>query len=201
MKMKSTKRWYGIIVLLVIGVLILSSMSLIFTNQSFKQKWKWYESKEGKYKVKYPADWVVEAPSSKRLPQIFLAYTDIGKDLSLDFQVVCTQAHFKESLLYELTMESEEKMKKKFPDYTCLEITNITLDGFPAIKIVGTFTDARSESFPPFHEKEICITSVRKGITYVINFNVATYDAKKTAEDFDKYLPLANEMIDSFKFI
>jgi hypothetical protein len=164
-----------------------------------KQKWEWYESKGGKYKVKYPADWVVRAPPSKRLPQIFLAYTNIGKDLGLDFQVVCSQPPSKKSP-YELTIENVEMSKKDFPDYTCLEITNITLDGFPAVKIVGTFTDARTES-PPFHTKEIWILSARGGITYGINFSVRTHDAKKTAENFDKYLPLANEMIDSFKFI
>jgi hypothetical protein len=54
------KKWYGIIALIIVGTLILSSMALIFTNQSFKQEWKWYESKEWGFRIKYPTDWEVK---------------------------------------------------------------------------------------------------------------------------------------------
>jgi hypothetical protein len=196
MKPKQTKPLYLALTLLALSMLALSLFAPLCLGS--KQKWKWYESKEGGYKVKYPADWEVQVSSRKRPPQIFLAYTYIGKELDLTFQAICSQPPSKKSP-YELTIESVEMFKKDFPDYTCLEITNITLDGFPAVKRVDTFTDA-TES-PPLHTKAIWIKSARKGKTYSISFMVNTHDAKKTERYFDEYLPLAEEMIDSFKFI
>jgi hypothetical protein len=163
-----------------------------------EQEWRWYENEEWGYKVKYPSDWNNQTLQIG-LSQVFDAL-NIGEDPSLSFHVACSKAHFKGSLYKQIMEEGVERLKKDYPDYTCLEITNITLDGFPAVKIVAAYTDARTES-PPSHTKEIYIVSAREGITYGINFSVNTPDAKKTERYFDEYLPLANEMIDSFKFI
>ncbi|HIH98768.1 MAG TPA: hypothetical protein HA346_07225, partial [Thermoplasmata archaeon] len=52
------KKWYGIIALVVIAALIATSIGLlVFTPK--KEKWKWYENKEWRYRIRYPADWEV----------------------------------------------------------------------------------------------------------------------------------------------
>jgi hypothetical protein len=187
-----TKSLYLALTLLALNMLALSLLAPFCSGA--KQKWKTYENKEWGFKVKYPADWNIQVLPGESL--LLFDALNIGYDPDLVFQVICSQPPSKKTP-YELTIESVELFKKDFPDYTYLEITNITLDGFPTVKIVDTFTDATKS--PPLHTKAIWIASARKGISYSISFMVNTQDAKKTAENFDKYLPLANEMIDSFK--
>jgi hypothetical protein len=195
MKSKQTKPLYLVFASLTIAMLALSLLAPLCLGS--KQKWKWYESKEGEYKVKYPADWNIQVQGGESL--LVFDALNIGYDPGLSLHVSCSPAHYNESL-YELEIKSIEWAKKKnFPDFICSEITNITLNGYPAIKAVATFTDARHS--PPSHVKEISIMCAREGKHYVIHFMVETYDAKKTERYFDKYPPLANEMIDSFKFI
>jgi hypothetical protein len=82
-------------------------MALIFTKQSSKQKWKWYENKEWGFRVKYPADWKAEETEN-----FLFASAIFRKDLCLRCLFVAGDTH-PELSPYELAMKNLEELKKK----------------------------------------------------------------------------------------
>lgn len=95
-------------------------------------------------------------------------------------------------------MEECKEFERRYPgSYNCLEIVNVTLDGVSVVKTIDTLST--SYSIP--HEKALPIVAKQEGNHYKITYSILLGNIKKAAEYFDKYIPLANERIDSFEFI
>jgi hypothetical protein len=188
--MKSTKRWYGIIVLLVIGALILSSMSLIFTNQSFKQKWKWYENKEAGFKIKYPTAWeVFESNKENITPSI--------RNLPIGHAVAAPKKIF--------FYPSKLQINLSKPALEGAEIGFFIIQSVPTSKPPK---ETKEEISKNSKEKKVSIYERKDGIKVQHDSVIKEYEDIAywinfwaPLDEFDKWNETFQQMLDSFKFI
>jgi hypothetical protein len=160
-------------------------------SSSKRTRWKWYIDKQGGYKLKYPAgaDWEAEAEEFEdETGTGFFVSKWIKKEKTfISFGV----GFFRESDHHLSTYEEATES----PYFKCLELSNITLDGFPAAKAVFSDFDTLG------YYKSICILTKKEGNCYEIYYESSSQEIKKTEKYFREYLPIANEMINSFRFL
>jgi hypothetical protein len=162
------------------------------------REWKWYESKEWGFKIKYPAgaDWEAEEFEDETGTG-FLVSKWIEKEKTFIFFGVAfvreSDPHL--STYEELMAHPDYELGSESPDIKCLEVSNITLGGFPATKAVFCHSHVLGYS------KTILILTKKEGNCYEIEYGSTSKEIKKTEKYFREYLPIANEMINSFRFL
>jgi hypothetical protein len=150
-------------------------MSLIFTNQSFKQKWKWYENSKWGYKIKYPADWKVTEKSEN------FTYFHPPEYKGVHCDIFINKGEDIESMIITGNETDQETKKEKL---NISKISNFNLDGVPAFRIkVG---NKQTTWIIIFTEKDDFI--------YHLYFFIP-------ADEFDKWNETFQQMLDAFKFI
>jgi hypothetical protein len=172
--------------MLLITTLLINSIGGIVSSE--QTGWNWYVSKKGGYKLKYPAgaDWEVD----ERAPFFFVSKQIERAEASISFAV----GVFNETDPHLSTYE--ELMIALRPDAEILEVTNISLDGFPATKAVFFYYVL----FGDYH-KSMDILIKKEGKSYGILYTVTSRGIKTGEILFESYLSTANEMINSFRFL
>ncbi len=91
--------------------------------------------------------------------------------------------------LEDYNVAGVEQLKKMFPGITVASKEESTLAGNPAIKSVYSYVTAAHGA--PLHLKLEQVVTMKDSKIYIL-----TYTA--TEENYDKYLPLVQEMVNSF---
>jgi hypothetical protein len=156
-------------------------MSLIFTNQSFKQKWEWYENKELGFKFKYPPNWVVEGEKVEDIPTLFYVFLNpVEHRAGAD---ICVISHplfsVDEEVQHYLSILKEDGFTPESQ-----KIEEISLGGETAIEI----TTATK------YVKFIYIITEHKKRQYEITFDGVLTEVNKLDEEW-------NKILESFEFV
>jgi hypothetical protein len=169
--------------------------------------WNWYINKVHNYKVKYPTDW----RRLKTYPEGFIIHDpQVGTSWgSFGVGAVplkeCEKELSKEGIRsydrWEVAKWFLEATKRKKQDVQLLELTNISLGGIPATKIVCSYTYTSSQNPErKYRMLDVMIyPDVKDGKVYDTSYS-ASRDIEK-AETLYEYAPVVEQMIDSFEFI
>jgi len=179
------------------------------TNSTFpKGLFLEYENEPYGLKVQYPYDWIIRINNNYSLPSTFsyvhphvissfylpnstdglpFFYVGVNSNLSKQFK----QFPFTLQQYLDKSLQSK-KNSSAFPDFKLTEATaannNFSLGGYPAYEIVWTY------KHPTYGMRKLLElgTVVNGGKGYFIDYAASI-------EKFSKYLPIAQDMKDSFK--
>jgi eukaryotic-like serine/threonine-protein kinase len=152
-----------------------------------------YQNSTAEIKLQYPSNWVKQENGTRQDTQTDLVtFTPptINSNASLDITV----DDITDSLGTTLAQYASDEigsLKQQFAnnDFKLIESkSNIILAGLPAYTIVYTSVDQNTTT------KDMEIGAIKGGKVYLL-----TYEAGPS--EYDKYLPIALKMIDSFKLI
>jgi nitrate reductase beta subunit len=183
-------------------------------------EWKWYESKEGGFKVKYPADWEEKGEwEEDRIKGCYVVGISCRVDEGrIGVGIAVTTEDNKPSYLtkpiseytpYEILMRSLGSSYESENWSTEIEeVKNISLDGKPAAKVVYI---EEAEGFElgdfklnPRYGKLIDIESIYKGKIFGILLSTENNNPTASKSNYslwEENLPIFEEMIDSFEFL
>ncbi|HIH96322.1 MAG TPA: hypothetical protein HA348_02325, partial [Thermoplasmata archaeon] len=206
---KCKKRVICLVSILLIGALFLGSCGCIKESKKEEKEetplgkmeipsnWKWYESEEGGFKIRYPENW-------REWEQITLS----GKELlfiifppDLDPFTICVHSE-KSKSNYEAAQNFIKNGPKLYSNFQCEEFTNFTLDNVPAIKMISAFEykHPMNES-KEMHCRRLCILAQKGQKQYTLQYNWAPDNINETSEGFEYYLKQVNQMVSSFRFL
>jgi hypothetical protein len=117
------KKVHGIIALVIIVALICSSFAIFLIPQ--EQEWKWYENKEWRYRIKYPADWEVTEKSENFTYFYPPRYKKVHCDIFIN------KGENIESMVITGNETGQETKKEKL---NMSELSNFNLDDVPAFR-------------------------------------------------------------------
>jgi hypothetical protein len=176
-------------------------------------KWKVYESPEGGFRIKYPADWKIEEDSSRDVgfsckidESPYVKYASIrGGVESFDrTNAENIEPSFRGKSLWEVAEKARDEMKKINEEtginVIAVEISNITLDGKPAVKEIEEIYDTIFFA----NMMEISIISRDQENYYFISSIFITQGPKQPEYKYwlyDEYLPVVEQIINSFEFL
>jgi hypothetical protein len=196
--------------MLLIGVALFSSIGCMeeskkeekeetpFGEMEIPSNWKWYESKEGGFKIRYPENWREwEQLNLSRKGLLFFIFPSADLDpfaIFVDFENAKSN--------YEVAQSFIKGDQKLYSNFQCEEFTNFTLDNVPAIKMISAF-----EYKHPMNEskkiycRRLCIFAKKGQKQYVLQYNWAPDNINETSEGFEYYLKQVNQMVSSFRFL
>ncbi|MGA3360202.1 MAG: PsbP-related protein [Halobacteriota archaeon] len=139
-----------------------------------------YDSAKG-FTIKYPSDWVKDEPASGPLAVLFALPTNNATE-NLNVQVQNLSAA---DTLGSVT-DAVTSGAQNYSDFKQIDVTNTTLAGNPAYKIVYTATVNGDQL------KLLQTWTVKNGKAYIITYKAAP-------SNYDTYASTAQQMIDSFQ--
>jgi hypothetical protein len=145
-----------------------------------KQEWKWYKSKEGGFKFKYPACFVLAKEKERLGKEDTFAWTfryewkTNDSEISNRASLLITRSdadnkYNRGKSLYE----KMEVMTEGWIDTGAVKrVVNTTLDGKPAVMARGEIERVLELKYTnlPRYDKDVAIVSKNKGWVYTINF-------------------------------
>jgi hypothetical protein len=190
MKSKQTKPLYLALTLLALAGLAFSLIAPLCSGA--KQKWKWYESKEWGFRIKYPADW--ELYESRGWRSFYVQNYPVGEIFPKNFFFfrisLCPSSEKSlEEIVKDVVNFAKEFAKEQNVTFKILKYENVTLGGAPAIHVEWIGKSKHGESRQSYY-----LTRHNKR-DYTIEFSF------HSPANWEKYVPLMKEMIKSFEFI
>ena len=152
-----------------------------------------YQNSTAGIKLQYPSNWVKQENGTKQDTQTDLV-TFIPPTINSNASLDITVDDITDSLGTTLAQYGSDEigsLKQQFAnnDFKLIESkSSIILAGLPAYRIVYTSVDQNTTT------KDTEIGAIKGGKVYIL-----TYEAGPN--EYDKYLPIALKMIDSFKLI
>jgi hypothetical protein len=169
--------------------------------------WNWYINKVYNYKVKYPTDWrnLEICPDGFAIddPHVYPGWGFFGVEVMplKEYEKELSKEGIKNYDRWEEAKWFLEATKREAQDVQLLELTNISLGGIPATKIVCSYTYTSSRNLERKARKldVMIFPDVKDGKVYGILYGASRKIEK--AETLYEYAPVVEQMIDSFEFI
>jgi eukaryotic-like serine/threonine-protein kinase len=172
---------------------LIAIMSQTLLAQSAPANLLTYQNSTAGIKLQYPSNWVKQENGTRQDTQTDLVtFTPptINSNASLDI-TVDDITDSPGTTLAQYASDDMGSLKQQFAsnDFKLIESkSSIILAGLPAYRIVYTSVDQNTTT------KDMEIGAIKGGKVYLL-----TYEAGPN--EYDKYLPIALKMIDSFKLI
>jgi hypothetical protein len=182
--------------------------------------WKWYESKEGKFRLICPSEWEVDELLPSDFPNLNAYGVLFTHELEMDWgeglavlEIASVDEKeapiYQGKSLYELTeknMEDTKELCKAQPDsiFKLIEISNTSLAGKPTVEAVWEEGHQNHYGADFSYSKTIFICSRNNGKIYIGIFGATTMpsqEGKNKYWTYEKCLPIFEEMINSFEFL
>lgn len=144
-----------------------------------------YENSTFGIRIQYPSDW-----------------KKVEDDRGVWFRTTNESVNLRvESLAYlnrtldNLTKRQINLTAQQFPGRSIVELNSVTLrHNYPGIKIVFTYPEDPEDDLQAIRYKEMQFWTIRDGRAYIFSYFT-------TADAYDNYLPVVNEIIESFDII
>jgi hypothetical protein len=136
-----------------------------------EQEWKWYVSKEGGFKLKYPACFELDEIVEKEgfFGWAFDYEWKSNDDPERAALLVCksdaNDKYHRGKSIYEIAKINAEAL-----GMTNAEVSNIALDGKPAVKVVNKVERVLEYGGPTLYDIEVDVTSRSEDWIYSISF-------------------------------
>jgi hypothetical protein len=168
--------------------------------ESLPEDWKIYENKKWGIKFKYPSKWEFEEGPVGGVDGVgVFKWVGVKKDIQIYLCVSFMEDPYPNLSTYEESKKLLKEIEEYSDDFTCLELTNITLDGVPATKCVVSYSEYKITRRD--YDYEIVIVAKKEGKYYGFLYGASSEEIENAAKYFKEYLPIANEMINSFRFL
>jgi hypothetical protein len=198
------KKQIGLVVLMVVALLAGSLLAGCVGKEEtkeieeeklekIKEGWKRQENKDFGFRIDYIEDWGYHVMVNvTKVNHSSVSFTPPHQMESKETQM-CFSVSIYESFNKTLDEWTKEKIEdiESHPKIASLEeFSNTTLDDIPAIKIISTTILFRKP-----RGKTLYIYAIKENIGYSLEFYGFTLEA------YNKHIELANQMINSFRFI
>jgi eukaryotic-like serine/threonine-protein kinase len=147
-----------------------------------------YENPTYRIRIQYPSDWEKLEFSQRNIVVIFRSPRENSSDTKLENLLIQVGNLPSQNIpLDEVVRANINKLKQSLIDFELIELNATTLSGNnPAHKVVYTNREGEDEL------KTMQVVSIKEDKIYLI-----TYTAE--ASRYDRYLPIIQKMIDSFR--